>query len=220
MGTPPGVLPESLAKHYYISEFDLQYERWCEKHARSNNSLRVFYSSFCCWSFIGVWLTVNLLKSPEVFSLFWPILTMQRFGWFLLVLQFLTLPTTLPSLWESFQVHQLHLVSLSLPCSVAFSILLQGPSTYLTFFFLLNLVSFSHRALTRLSDSKSPQFSRTLLSILADFKNVVVWVISAHHPISKYSSPLPKPPEIVPSAPFTSGITVTLMYHSFFLVLS
>ena len=40
----------------------------------------------------------------------------------------------------------------------------------------------------RLSDSKSRQVSRTHLSILADFNNAVVWIISSCPQISKASS--------------------------------
>ena len=36
-----------------------------------------------------------------------------------------------------------------------------------------------------LSDSKSPQLSRTLLSILADLNNAVVWTVSTRPVISK-----------------------------------
>ena len=42
-----------------------------------------------------------------------------------------------------------------------------------------------HRSL---SDSKSPQVSGTLLSILADLNNVVVCMVSARHLISNSSS--------------------------------
>ena len=66
------------------------------------------------------------------------------------------------------------------------------------------------------SDSKFPQISRTLLSILADLSNAVIWMVSDRPPISNFSSPLTKPLGIVPSAPFTIGITVTFMFHSFF----
>ena len=41
-----------------------------------------------------------------------------------------------------------------------------------------------------LSDSKSPQVSRTLLSILANLNNAVVWMVSAHPLIPNSSSPL------------------------------
>ena len=45
----------------------------------------------------------------------------------------------------------------------------------------------------RLSDSKSPQFSRTLLNILAVLNNIVVWMVSTHPPTSKSSSPFSNP---------------------------
>ena len=68
----------------------------------------------------------------------------------------------------------------------------------------------------RLSDSKSPQVSRTLLSILANLNNAVVLMISTHSLISKSSSALTNPLVTVPRAPITTGINVTLMFHSFF----
>ena len=67
-----------------------------------------------------------------------------------------------------------------------------------------------------LSDCKSFQVSRTLLSILVDLRNVVVWMVSVRPLISNSSSPLIKRLWIVPSAPITIGITVIFMYHSFF----
>ena len=39
-----------------------------------------------------------------------------------------------------------------------------------------------------LSDSKSPQIPGALLSILADFNNAVVWMVSAHPLISNSSN--------------------------------
>ena len=62
-----------------------------------------------------------------------------------------------------------------------------------------------------LSDSKSPQVSRTLLSILAILNNAVVWMVSTRLPTSKSSSPFSNP-----NAPITIGIIVTCMFHSFF----
>ena len=67
-----------------------------------------------------------------------------------------------------------------------------------------------------LSDSKSPQVSRTLLSILAVLNNAVVWMVSTHPPTSKSSSPFSNPLVTVPNAPITIGIIVTCMFHSFF----
>ena len=67
-----------------------------------------------------------------------------------------------------------------------------------------------------LSDSKSPQISRTLLSILAVVNNVVVWMVSTRPPTSKSSSPFNNPLVTVPDAPIIVGIFVTSMFHSFF----
>ena len=66
-----------------------------------------------------------------------------------------------------------------------------------------------------LSDRKSPQVSRTLLSILADVNNVVVSIVSTRPLIFMSCSPYTNPLVIVPSAPITIGITVTFMFHSF-----
>ena len=66
-----------------------------------------------------------------------------------------------------------------------------------------------------LSDSKSPQVSRALLSILAVLNNVVVWIVSTRPPTSKSSSPFSNPLVIVSNAPITIGIIVTCMFHSF-----
>ena len=67
-----------------------------------------------------------------------------------------------------------------------------------------------------LSDSKSPQVSRTLLNILAILNNVVVWMVSTHLLTSKSSSLFSNPLVIVPNAPITIDIIVTCMFHSFF----
>ena len=67
-----------------------------------------------------------------------------------------------------------------------------------------------------LSDSKSPQVSRTLLSILAVLNNVVVWMVSTRPPTSKSSSPFSNPLVTIPNAPITIGIIITLLFHSFF----
>ena len=67
-----------------------------------------------------------------------------------------------------------------------------------------------------LSDSKSPQVSRTLLSILADFNNAVIWMVSTRPPISESFSPWNNHLVTVPRAPITFGITATFMFNSFF----
>ena len=67
-----------------------------------------------------------------------------------------------------------------------------------------------------LSNSKSPQVFRTLLSILAVLCNAVIWIVSTRPPTSKSSSPFNNPLVIVPKAPITIGTIVTFMFHTFF----
>ena len=67
-----------------------------------------------------------------------------------------------------------------------------------------------------LSDSKSPQVSRILLSILAVLNIDVVWMVSTRPPTSKSSSPFSNPLVTVPNAPIKIGMIVTCMSHSFF----
>ena len=67
-----------------------------------------------------------------------------------------------------------------------------------------------------LRDSKSPQVSWTLLSILSVLNNAVFWMDSTRPPTSKSSSPFNSPFFTVPKAPITIGIIVTFMFHSFF----
>ena len=57
-----------------------------------------------------------------------------------------------------------------------------------------------------LSDCKSIKVSRTLLSILSDLINAIVWMVSIL--------------VAVPSAPITICITVTFMFHIFFCSLA
>ena len=64
-----------------------------------------------------------------------------------------------------------------------------------------------------LSNCKSPQISRTLLSIMADHNNVVFWIVFCC--LLTFTNPL----KIVPSLPFTTCITVILMFYSFFVSL-
>ena len=67
-----------------------------------------------------------------------------------------------------------------------------------------------------LSDSNSPQVSRTRLRILAVLSNAVVWIVSTRPPTSKSSRPFNNSLVIVPKAPITIGSIVTFMFHSFF----
>ena len=67
-----------------------------------------------------------------------------------------------------------------------------------------------------LSDSKSPQVSRTHLRILLVLSNAVVWIISTRPLTSKFSRPFNNPLAIVPNAPITIGTIVTFMFPTFF----
>ena len=68
----------------------------------------------------------------------------------------------------------------------------------------------------RLSDSKSPQVPRTLLSILTILSSVGVWMISTHLPISKSSSPFNNPLVTVPKAQIMISTIAIFIFHSFF----
>ena len=67
-----------------------------------------------------------------------------------------------------------------------------------------------------LSDSKSPQISRTFLSILAVLNYAVIWIVFARPTTSKSSRPFYNPLVIVPEAPITIGTIATFIFHSFF----
>ena len=66
-----------------------------------------------------------------------------------------------------------------------------------------------------LSDSKSPQVSKTRLRILAVLSNAVVWIVSTRPPTFKFSRPFNNPFVTMPNAPITIGTIVTFMFHSF-----
>ena len=63
--------------------------------------------------------------------------------------------------------------------------------------------------------SKYSQVSRTLLSILTDLNNAVVWMVSARPSISNTPNPLYQFLEDLYKATITTGITVTLMFDIF-----
>ena len=67
-----------------------------------------------------------------------------------------------------------------------------------------------------LRDNKSPLVSRTLLRILADLSNTVVWIVSIRPLIYKSSCPFTNPLVTLPRAPITIGTIVTFMFLSFF----
>ena len=65
-------------------------------------------------------------------------------------------------------------------------------------------------------ESKSPQISGTLLSILADLSNAVVWMVSIFLLIFNSFSPFFKPSGTAPSEPTTIGITSIHMFRGLF----
>ena len=68
-----------------------------------------------------------------------------------------------------------------------------------------------------LRDNKSPQISRTLLSIPADLNNNAVVKMDSTRPfISKSSNSFIHPSMTVPRAPVMIDINVTFMFHIFF----
>ena len=58
--------------------------------------LRIFHNSVSWWFFTRIWVTVSLLKSPGLFSVFWVILVKLLFRWSLLSLLFPILPVPVP----------------------------------------------------------------------------------------------------------------------------
>ena len=75
---------------------------------------------------------------------------------------------------------------------------------------------FHSRVSRSLSDNKSPQVSKTLLSILVDLSNAVFWKVSTLPLISKSSSHCTNPLVSVPRVPIITSIDITFMLHSFF----
>ena len=136
-------------------------------------------------------------KSPRVFRTFLSILVDlgNVVAWIVSARpRFPTFSVPLSSLWRSFWVHQLLLVSRPISCSIVFWSSL-ARSKYLSLFsfslvyyywYWCKLIVFN----LNISDSKSPQASWTLLSILPDLNKAVVWMVS--------TCPLPSLPVPVP----------------------
>ena len=61
--------------------------------------------------------------------------------------------------------------------------------------------------------------SCTLLNILADLSNAVVWMVSTRPLISKSSSPRINPLVTVPSAPVTTGVIHIPMFHIIIIII-
>ena len=88
---------------------------------------------------------------------------------------------------------------------------------FLWVFLPLHLLVVFHLSM---SDSKSPQISKNLWSILSDPNNAAVWMVLICLPISNSFSPFSKHLESISSEIITIGITVTLLFHNFFDFLS
>ena len=58
------------------------------------------------------------------------------------------------------------------------------------------------------SDSKSPEASRTLFSILADFNNFIDWMIMIRLPIFNSSNHLSNPSRSTLGVPITIGLSL------------
>ena len=148
--------------------------------------MSLFHISIRWWSFIGVWVTAKLLKSPGFFLVF--------------------------------------LSDLSNVVAWVVSILVLMYSSFCLFFRIIIIVTpweLTHQHYMvifywSLSHSKSPQVSRTLLSIRAVLNNVVVWMVSIHPLISKSSSSCTNPLVTVPRTTIIIGINVPFIFHSFF----
>ena len=133
-----------------------------------NYSFRDFHISASWWSSTGVWVTASLLKTPGFFSVFLAVLNNA------VVSMVSTRPPTSKS---------------SRPFNNPLLTVPKAPITIIII--IITHLSFSHQRKLmvfhwRLSDSKSPQLSRTLLSIMAVFNNAVVWMVSTRLPTSKY----------------------------------
>ena len=61
----------NIPKYLYVSVIIIIIIIYC---------LRVFHISISWWFFTGVWVTASLLKSPGLFSVFWPFSVMLSFG--------------------------------------------------------------------------------------------------------------------------------------------
>ena len=66
-----------------------------------------FHISVRWWFFTGVWVTASLLKSPGLFSVFWPFSIMLSFRWSPPVRQLPSPPVPLVFLLLLFQMHEI-----------------------------------------------------------------------------------------------------------------
>ena len=90
--------------------------------------------------FTRVWVTASILKTPGLFSVFWPLSKMLSFGWSPIVLLFPSPPVSFIILWWLYKEQQFHLLQPPLSCSIFTSIPKQGHVFCPSFHFLLILL--------------------------------------------------------------------------------
>ena len=128
---------------------------------------------------------------------------------FLHISQWITLPTQSCLVLYSFCANLLHSLIMWLMDYYYY---------YYYYYYYLLLQRFSHQCYRMvfhwsLSDSKSPQVSKTRLRILAVLSNAVIWIVSTRSPTSKSSRPFNNPLVILPKVPITIGTIVTFMFQ-------
>ena len=172
--------------------------RWSVVISKSQRSLYVSFSrtdSGLCIYHLLVWSNFNFLHNSK----------------------WITLPIQSCLFLYSFCDNLLHLLMMGLTVSS-----LSPQNQHILFIIIIYSSRVFHISISwwffhwSLSDSKSPQFSRTRLSILAVLSNTVVWIVSTRPLTSKSSRPFNNPLVTVPNATITIGTIVTFIFHSFF----
>ena len=99
----------------------------CIRVSGSFHSLFYSFGSFSrhinWWSPTEVGVTARPLRSLVILSIFWPITINLYSPWSTLVILFPSLPTSAPIPRWLYQEHQLQLLSLSLSCSLGFTVI-------------------------------------------------------------------------------------------------
>ena len=158
--------------------------------------MRVIYTSVSRW--FPTRVTASRFKSPGLFSVFRPILTMLQLGWSPLVFLFPSLPVP-GDCNERTNYDEYDRYFYGLYFFQIFNKVEALKREYYYYPFSFFHISFSWWSFTGVwvtaSLLKSP---KTLLSILVVLNSAVVWMVSTRTPISKSSSPFSKPLVTVP----------------------
>ena len=169
--------------------------RLCVSFSRTDAGLCIYH--FFVWSnlnflHISQWITLSAQSCLVLYS-FCANLLPSFIMW--LAVSFLS-PHSLHLLfcWVLSIIALIWLVLTALFCAAIRRDSYSSSSYYYYYYYYLLLKSFSHQRQLMvfhrsLSDRKSTQVSRTLLSILASLNNAVMWIASARPPTSKSSSP-------------------------------